>query len=531
MEQGYLSLVLHAHLPFVRHPEHEFFLEEDWLYEAITETYVPLIKVFSDLINEGVKFRITMSMTPPLVSMLQDELLQSRYVRYLESSIELTEKEIVRTKNEPELNKLALMYNMRFKETYEIFVNRYKRDIVQAFKKFQDEGYVEIITCNATHGFLPLMDYVKPAVRAQILIARDHYKNVFKRNPNGIWLAECGYYPGHEEYLKEAGIKFFFTDTHGILYGTPRPKYGIYAPVYTPAGVAAFGRDVESSKSVWSADIGYPGDYNYREFYRDIGFDLDFDYIKPYIHPDGIRKMTGIKYYKITGKGETKEYYNEQKAVEKAAEHAGNFLFNRTKQVEFLNSMLGKKPIIVSPYDAELFGHWWYEGPLFIYYLAKKAYYDQDIVRMVTPMEYLEENPKNQIVTPTMSSWGDKGYNDVWLNSSNDWIYRHLIKAAERMVNMADSYPHASGIKKRVLNQMARELLLAQSSDWAFIMTTNTMVEYAVKRTRVHINRFTKLYDMLINNSIDENYLKDIESKDNIFPDINYKYYRNGDQE
>ncbi len=525
MEQGYFTLMLHAHLPFVRHPEYEYFLEEDWLYEAITETYIPLIKVFTDLINEGVKFRITMSLTPPLVSMLQDELLQTRYIRYIEKLIELSEKEIIRTQSDYELNKLAHMYNRKFKEAYDIFVNQYKRDIVQAFRKFQDEGYLEIITCDATHGFLPLMDYVKPAVRAQIMIARDHYKSVFKKNPDGIWLAECGYYPGHDKFLKEAGIKFFFIDTHGILHGTPRPKYGIYAPVYTPEGVAAFGRDIESSKSVWSAEEGYPGDYNYREFYRDIGFDLDFEYIKPYIHPDGIRKMTGIKYYKITGKTEKKELYNEKNAIEKAAEHAGNFLFNRTKQVEFLYSLLGKKPIIVSPYDAELFGHWWYEGPIFIYYLAKKIYYDQDIIRMVTPSDYLEENPKNQIVTPSMSSWGDKGYNEVWLNGSNDWIYRHLIKAAERMVELADKYPSERGIRKRALNQAARELLLAQSSDWAFIMKTNTMVEYAVKRTKIHINRFNTLYDMIKNNNINEGYLADIEYKDNIFSDIDYNVY------
>ncbi len=525
MEQGYLSLVLHAHLPFVRHPEHEYFLEEDWLYEAITETYIPLLKVFTDLIQEGVRFRITMSMTPPLVSMLQDKLLQSRYVRFVEKLIELTEKEIFRTKSDAELNKLAVMYNRKFKEIYDIFVNQYHRDIVQGFKKIQNEGYLEIVTCDATHGFLPLMDYVKPAVKAQIMIAKDHYKSVFDRAPRGIWLAECGYHPGHDKYLKEAGIKFFFTDTHGVLYGTPRPKYGIYAPVYTPAGVAVFGRDIESSKSVWSAEEGYPGDYNYREFYRDIGFDLDMDYIMPYIHPDGIRKMTGIKYYRITGKSDKKEYYNEQAAIEKAAEHAGNFVFNRGKQVEFLNSLIGKKPIIVAPYDAELFGHWWYEGPLFIYYLAKKIYYDQSIIRMITPSEYLKENPKNQIISPSMSSWGDKGYNDVWLNGSNDWIYRHLIKASERMVKLADEYPHAVGIKNRALKQAARELVLAQSSDWAFIMKTNTMVEYAVKRTKVHINRFTKLYEMIRNDSINEPYLADIESKDNIFPNIKYKYY------
>ncbi|HEX9022085.1 MAG TPA: DUF1957 domain-containing protein, partial [Nitrospirota bacterium] len=154
MEKGYLALVLHSHLPYVRHPEHDQFLEEDWLYEAITETYIPLINVFDSLVNDGVDFRITMSLTPTLIAMLTDPLLQQRYARHISKLIELSEKEIERTKHQPEFNPIAHMYRDLFTDARQVFEEKYGRNLVGAFKKFQDLGKVEIITCAATHGFL-----------------------------------------------------------------------------------------------------------------------------------------------------------------------------------------------------------------------------------------------------------------------------------------------------------------------------------------------------------------------------------------
>ena len=526
MHKGYLCLVLHGHLPYVRHPEHEDFLEEDWLYEAITETYIPLIWVLEGLCNEKIDFRLTMTLSPTLISMLTDPLLEDRYLKHINRLIELAHKEVDRTTWQPEFNSLALMYVNQFYAVRDTF-NRYNRNLTLAFKNFQDAGKLEIITCGATHGYFPLMDVCRESVRAQVKVAVAHYEKVFGRKPKGIWLPECGYHPGHDEILKEAGLKYFFTDSHGVLHGTPRPKYGVFAPVYCKGtGVAAFARDLESSKQVWSSIEGYPGDQDYREFYRDIGFDLEYDYIKPYIHPDGVRINTGIKYYRISGNGNNKQPYVPTWARDKAAQHAGNFMFNRQKQVEHLYDLMQKKPMIISPYDAELFGHWWYEGVMWLDFLIRKIVFDQDEIRLITASEYLEENPRNQVITPSMSSWGWKGYSEMWLQGPNDWIYRHLHMASARMTELAKSYPNVNGITERALNQALRELLLAQSSDWAFIMGTGTHISYAVKRTKDHLLRFTRLYEDIKGNSIDENWLADIEYKDNLFPDIDYRVHQ-----
>jgi len=526
MLKGYVCLLLHTHLPFVRHPEEENFLEENWLYEAITETYIPLIQIFDDLIDDGVDFRITMSLTPPLVSMLQDPLLQNRYVRHLNNLIELSEKEIERTGYDKIYHGLALAYHRKFLEAKDIFLNRYKRDLVSAFKKFQDLGFVEIIGSAATHGFLPNLQINPASVNAQIKIGVEHYTKTFGCAPRGFWLPECAYYPGVDQFLKEAGIRYFILDSHGILHADPRPRYSVYAPIYCPTGVAAFARDWESSKQVWSAKEGYPGDPDYREYYRDIGFELDYDYIKPYIHPDGFRINTGIKYWRITGNTEYKEYYRPDAAKEKAASHAGNFMFNREKQVEHLSAHMDRKPIILAPYDAELFGHWWYEGPIWIDFLMRKTAFDQKTIKFITPSEYLFEYPINQMAMPSASTWGWKGYNEFWLEGSNAWVYPHLHQAGERMVELVQKFSSAltgrskKGLIRRALNQAARELVLAESSDWPFIMKTNTMVPYANKRVRQHLNRFTKLYNDIVNNTVDDDWLKEVEWRDNIFADM-----------
>ncbi len=526
METGYLALVLHAHLPFVRHPEHDQALEEDWLFEAITETYIPLLDMFEKLEKDGVDFRLTISLSPTLIEMLNDKFLQGRYLRYLRKLIDLSAREIHRTRTDKSFQELAVMYNTKFSWALRKFVDQYQCDLVSVFGGFMRRRLVEIITCAATHAYLPLIMRNRQAACAQIKVACDHYERIFGRRPNGIWLPELGYAPGLEDLLAREGLKYFFLDAHGIMHAEPRPRYGVFAPVRLENhDISAFGRDLESSAQVWSSRVGYPGDPLYRDFYRDIGFDLDFDYIRPYIQPNGHRKMTGIKYHRITDSSDRKDVYNPGMATERVAMHAEDFMNSRVKQAGRLGSLIDRPPLIMAPYDAELFGHWWYEGPQFLESLFRNMHSCKNTLALTTPSEYLEKYPRNQPVSPAASSWGRTGYSDVWLDRSNDWIYRHLDKAAERMVKLAAGRPHAGGLERRALNQAAKELMLAQSSDWAFIMKSGTMTHYAIKRVKDHLARFNSLYEGIEIGRIDERFLANVESRDNIFKDMDYRVY------
>src|SRR6266850_1356148 len=327
---GHLALILHAHLPFVRHPEHEHFLEEDWLFEAITETYIPLLQMMQRLANDNVPFTLTMSLTPTLCAMLQDELLRERYVRHLDLLIDLALRERKRNRNQPELAELSEFYFELFSASRRFFVDEWKCDLLAAFRQQSPA-----------------------AARAQLLIGRDAHVDLFQADPTGLWLPECAYAPGLDTILQEANIRWFVLDAHGLLFGNPQPQRAIYAPCYTPSGPAVFARDRDSSRQVWSAEEGYPGDPAYREFYRDVGFDLPLEHLGPIAR--GARKFSGVKYHRITGRKAEKELYDRAEAEKAADTHAAHFLEQRRAQFREL-AAVDVDPIVVVPFDAELFG-------------------------------------------------------------------------------------------------------------------------------------------------------------------------------
>jgi 1,4-alpha-glucan branching enzyme len=542
MSSGHLALILHAHLPFVRHPEHEHFLEEDWLFEAITETYIPLLQMMQRLANDSVPFQLTMSLTPTLCAMLHDELLRERYIRQLDLLIDLAAREQKRNQNEPELAELSRFYIELFTVSRHFFVDHCNGDLLAAFRQMRDAGVLEIIGCAATHGLLPLIQkQSNEAARAQVLIGRDVYASFFDAEPAGFWLPECGYGSGVDSIMQEANVRWFVLDAHGLLFGNPQPQRAIYAPCYTPAGPAAFARDRDSSRQVWSAEEGYPGDPAYREFYRDVGFDLPLEHLGPVAR--GVRKFSGVKYHRITGGKKQKELYNRGEAEKAADAHAAHFVEQRRAQFGQLAN-LDFDPMVVVPFDAELFGHWWFEGPRFLETFIRKTAFDQRDFQLTTPTNYLAGNPTQQTIEPAESSWGENGYLEVWIDKNNSWIYPHLHGCAQRMTKLAREYTSkaldsasqdltdlvsgeraVSELSDRVLKQLARELLLAQSSDWAFLMRTGTAREYATKRTLDHLSRFTRLHDQFTAGAVDEKFLADCEWRDNLFPNVNWRYY------
>lgn len=528
MSKGYQCLVLHAHLPYIRHPEYESFFEENWLFEAITETYIPLLLVLERLKGDGFKACMTVSLSPPLLTMLLDPFLQARYLAHLDKMRQLAAKEVRRTRSDPVFSSLARLYQEKLEEIAEVFEQRYQRNLVAAFAQLQQDGVLELITSSATHGFLSLLKTEPAAIRAQLLIGARTFQSMVGVPAKGVWLPECNYFPGLEGFVEEAGFGYFFVDSHGILNATPRPYYGLSAPLACPNGLVAFGRDPDSSRQVWSRDEGYPGDYYYRDFYRDIGFDLDFDYIKPYILDGHTRILTGFKYFRITGKTDHKLPYEPETAAARVAAHANDFVSRTRQRMVVQQDRRGPAPLIVSPYDAELFGHWWFEGPQWLEAVVRCMAVEPEVAALTTPSAYLSSNSSLQAAAPSASSWGDGGYNAFWLNPGNDWIYPQLHEAARRMSDMARKHAAAKpgSLIFRALQQAGRSLLLAQASDWAFIMKTQTAKEYATRSTRDHLARFFFLEECIISSTIDMRRLHALELMDQIFPDIDPAVFR-----
>ena len=257
-----------------------------------------------------------------------------------------------------------------------------------------------------------------------------------------------------------------------------------------------------------------------------IGFDLDQHYLEPFQYARGIRTPTGIKYYRITGPTADKHLYNPDWARETAERHARDFVNRCRDQAVRARSRMPFPCVIVSPYDAELFGHWWFEGPQWIYYVLRELSGGGELEGS-TPGEYLHAYPIQQKAMPAASSWGRNGYNEHWVNPKTDWMWRLLHEAAARMRQVVGDVPDrpADSLEGRVLRQAGRELMLAQSSDWPFIISNGTTEEYARRRFLDHLNRFHDLLHGLECRQIDPDRLEALEYVDALFPELDYRLF------
>lgn len=673
MIKGGFTFVLHSHLPYCREAG-RWPHGEEWIHEAAAETYVPLLNAFYDLKQEGVKFKITIGITPILTEQLADPLIIAHFEEYLHDKIDAANKDITRfsqqamfeqrlstclteraeaeqrrveeakaAKNQAPAGSvkallktlgakdkqksaslkieeastnsnlkeqsagellseaaaepldpdfalnpdgkpdyyeevyssvsgenvgadqryyLAQFYRDWYTNVLNSFTDRYSRNIVAAFKTLQDEGYLEIITCAATHGYLPLMAR-DSTIYGQLKVGIDSYKHHYGRAPRAIWLPECAYRPayyevdekgeryykpGIEEFLAEQGLGCFFSETHTIEGGMPvgkaagevvgpysyiQRRYVIPSSESLPATgntthqpywvqrpeVAVIGRNNRIGMQVWSGAFGYPGEKDYREFHRkDAG--------------------SGLQYWRVTGSGVDlgeKDYYHPEWAEHRIQEHADHFTHLVEEMTEQYYNDNNKMGIIAANYDTELFGHWWFEGVEWLKQVLKRLSQSQN-VQLTTASEWIEEQPPETVLAIPESSWGQQGTHFTWLNPDTEWMWPLIHAAERRMEKLVASYPAASQPDSntlQVLEQTARELLLLESSDWPFLVTTGQARDYAVERFQSHLDRFDTLAAQLeaANGKpisaqvVDE--MQRVEWLDNPFPNVDYTAFAN----
>ncbi len=522
-----INLILHAHQPYVRHLEYEKFLEEDWLYESLNETYIPLLRMLSRLQEDRVNFRLSICFSPTLSTMLTDTALQERFVAYMNRHIELGEKEVKRTETEDrECHVLAQHYLNETKRNLDVY-EAFNRNILIGFRKFSDLGLVELVSSAATHAFLPLFKDYPKAVNAQIAVGIKTHREIFGRSPNGFWLPEGGYYPGLDETLKKYGIEWVQCASQNLISSPDKSLYGGYRPVKLPSGLYAFPGDWALSSLIWSNKTGYPCDSDYREFYRDIGYYLPMEYVGPYMHEPSLRVFTGYKYYAITSKRDDKNFYSPEKADEKVSLHVENFLYNIRRKGDFLDACGIKDHLFTLPFDAELFGHRWYEGISFLEKFLRKVASNPENYSMDIPSSIINDgSARFDEIRINESSWGRHGGADNWLDSSNSSIYPHLFKAIERMDELTERFPNQGTLKRRFLNQSLRELLLAMASDWPSIIHDNTSVSYAKKRLENHLCSFNVVHSSMCRNTVNTEWLINAEKRNEIFPNIDYTDFK-----
>ncbi len=523
MPAGYVALVLHGHLPFVRHPEHKDFLEERWLFEAIAECYLPMIQSFERLEADHVPFELTFSLSPPLVAMLKDPTLRRRFELHMEKLDRLVDKELARTRGDHTFEPVVLWYEQHQKNLWKTW-RSIQGDVVGALAAWEAMGRLELWTCGATHGFFPALLHHPRMIHAQVELAVESHTRATGRTPRGMWLPECGYAPGVDSVLTKHGIAYTALESHAIVNANPRPRFGTATPIITPEGLACFGRDVSASHQVWAAEVGYPGDALYREFYRDVGFDNPYEDVSEFVAADGTRQNTGLKYYRVSERGSRKQTYDPWAAAERTKLHALDFVYARRAQLKRLSARMDTAPIVLAPYDAELFGHWWFEGPRWIENVFRALEPVRADLEPTTLGRYLAQHPVHDVGEPESSSWGAGGYAGVWLDPGSSWMLRHVDHACRELVDIARHHAMAGGVRQRIAKQAVREVMLLLSSDWAFLIKTGGAPHYARARFEAHLARFRRLGLMLLGGDADTKWLADLESRDNIFDEVTFRW-------
>ncbi len=554
---GAFTFVLHSHLPYARLAG-RWPHGEEWIHEAASETYIPLLRMLNDLKAEGIDFRLTLGMTPTLAEQLTDPLVLEHLNQYLDNIIAAAKRDIqhFESLNQSAMRDLAERYYFQFSAVKTDFNDRFNGDIVGGYRQLQEEGYIEIFTSAATHAYLPLLAQ-DSTIYAQVRAGIESYKRIFGRQPTIFWLPECGYRPGYmtsdgvyrpglESFLAEQGIELFFSETHTITGGKPvgvatgdvigpsgdvTRRFSIpdtaeapqrltttYQPYYVSdgtsardshSGVAVIGRNNNSGQQVWSAEWGYPGDFDYREFHKKAG-------------------TSGLKYWRVTGEEvalDNKDVYHPDWARYKVDQHAEHFAHMVGDLLREYNTETDEYGIVSSNYDTELFGHWWYEG---IEWLGKVLRHMATTpeIDMKTASEFLEVQPPSAVLRLAEGSWGAGGTHFTWQNGETNWMWPPLHEAERRMEILVQNFQQPTPEEEFVLNQAARELLLFQSSDWQFLVTTGQAREYAIQRFNQHLERFNRLAAGLDAQAPDLDYAKELWERDKVFPDLDFRWFR-----
>lgn len=566
MSPGYFVCVLHMHLPFVlnhgRWPH-----GSDWLSEVAVHCYLPLLQVFLRLVREGISPRLTVSISPVLCEQLTSDAFQKEIQIYLDHRLSycVQNRQYFSETGEGVFEGLTDFWKEYYTWALGFFSQTLKGDIVRSLRELAEEGHIELVTTPATHGYLPLLGS-EESIAFQLRQAVTTHKRHFGQTPRGVWLSECGYRPGYtwtfpagakkgsvsyprrgiEEFVAENGLDYFFADSHLVTGGEPPSIYkgslphreraaGWVLPPF-PAkerssyeaylvssgqtgGVAVFPRDPKTTVQVWSREGGYPGDSWYLDFHKR--------------HFPG-----GLKFWRVTdprGDLAKKEVYSPQKAQERVRGHAHHFVELVKDLLKDYSTLSGKEGVVCSFYDAELFGHWWFEGPEWLYHVLRLL--REDGVETTTGSGYLLSYPPTKAITLPEGSWGEGGDHRVWLNKETEWTWGRIYEAEEEIWSLVR---RASGVKSKVvdrlLSQVARELLLLQASDWQFLITTRAAQDYACMRFAEHYADFKKLA-FLTRMALDqedptaqenliaeeEGFLSQKEQQDFLFPDVDFR--------
>lgn len=515
MPKKALVLNIVAHQSFIRHLEGENVSKNSLLFSAISDTYLPLLNMFANLEAEGVPFRVNMVMTPTLCSMLSDPVIQEQYIEWLDGIILLGEAEVNRYPEDSTERKLASQCLEQAKMNKHDFQETFNQDIISSIVYYAKHGYIELMATAATYSFFPHYADIPEAIQAQIETGLRSHKQYFGLAPEGFWLPYMAYVPGLENIIRSYGFNYTILEKQGFLFANPKPDCGIFAPVRCKNALAVFAREKDDLAE-------RTGNGVYRNQEKDIGFEAEESYLSENIKDWNARVPTGYRYW---SKSSGDAFYDEDAAYIQTKQDAADFISAQTEKLNKAAELCPDKDVsVVCSFDASLFGGNWHEGITWLEQIFRQLSM-QDAIELCTCSDLLDNQFSLQQITPFTSASGESGYGEGFLDNTNAWMLRYSRKATERMIDLAARFSDDTGLKARSLNLAAKEVLLAQSGDWAEMIHEDVSPDYAEFRFKESISAFSTIYDSLGSNSISTEWLTRMEKEHQLFPNMNYHVF------
>ncbi|TAL71103.1 MAG: DUF1957 domain-containing protein [Bacteroidetes bacterium] len=569
MHSGNYLLALHTHLPWVLHhgqSPHGV----DWLCEAVAECYIPLLNKFNELLDENILPKVTIDISPVLCEQLEHKDFKLIFEKYCSDKIESAQRD-ERNFTDWGYNSHQVWLTKFWQKWYDDrksnFIYSYHSSIVGAFKKLQDEGAIEVVSCAATHGYLPLLGFDK-SINLQLKLAVENYDKYFGRKPRGIWLPECAYRPsyewksllpihpfhiprlrpGIEQFLSRFGLEYFFTDQNlteraqplGIFIDYDKEKFidkhsmkenypnitfkemnlipfNVSSSEKTGYGTSiALTRHKNIAMQVWSGEVGYPGQADYLDFHKK--------------HLDSM-----LRYWRVTDNKADMMYktlYEPSWTQDKIDHQSNHFIHHVENTLNYFNKNSGKFGTLCTPFDTELFGHWWFEGPEFIKSVIKGLHHSP-YVKHATASEQIFRVKPSEVMSLPEGSWGENNNHDVWCNDENKWTWEAEYNDELRLHSTLKQFPDRiiNPVQTRILTQAMKELLLLQSSDWQFLIHTKSAKDYAEQRFSNHHSDFNKLCDLSDKAketelaADDVKYLTETEDRNSLFTELKLEWW------
>ena len=521
-----LVLVIEANQGYIRNIDDkcDFSEQNDILFTALTNTYIPLLNMLARLSSEGLNFKISLVMSAPLCSLLCDPIIQKQYVDYLDKLIDLGEKEVKRTAN-TEFENLSKKYLNSIIQTKIDFTETYNCDLVKSFRHFAKTGVLELIPTAATYAYLPFYSYLPEALNAQVETGLYSQRYYFGDAGEGFMLPYKGYAKPLDRILRSYGINYTILDARSLIFCDKCPETGIFAPVRCSNSLVLFGADPETYNEL-EGDEGFSKNSVYRSQQRDIGFDLDLGELEDFFGDEKKRIQTGFKYYSQEDDEENpQEIYNFENAKIQCKKDAETFYESKLERLSKAEEMLnGKNACLVCTISAELLGQSWFEGLLWLEDLIRLSCEKQEL-NLECCANLISEQFTLPKVDPYPCSSNGLGYGEDLLDKTNSWMFRYIQKATNRIINLAERFPNESSLKARLLNIGAKEVLLAQSGEWPMMIHDAKIPDYVEEKFKNEILNFSKVFDALASNTVSTEWLTHLEKNEAIFPWMNYRIF------